>query len=159
MSTILLIAPATTANAVADELRLALDTTVEIASTHRAALGILRRREFGLVLIEEALGSDPEITDLLYQSVGGAMIVELNFAISSAPRIVRQARAALSRRAHDQTLARAAAAASLHSELNATLAGLLLESQLALREATPAQAPKLRHLVQLAGDLRERLRV
>jgi len=38
--------------------------------------------------------------------------------------------------------------------------GLLLESQLALREpAIPASLePKLRHLVELAGALRERLR-
>jgi hypothetical protein len=46
----------------------------------------------------------------------------------------------------------------LQCELNASLAGILLESELALLEASPAQAPKLRHLVQLAGDLRDRLR-
>ena len=54
--------------------------------------------------------------------------------------------------------ARTAAAAALQSELNTVLAGVLLESQLALRDANPAQTPRLRHLVQLAGDLRDRLR-
>ena len=36
---------------------------------------------------------------------------------------------------------------------------ILLESQLALRDATPAQAPRLRNLVQHASELRDCLRV
>lgn len=96
--------------------------------------------------------------DLIYQSAGGALVVEVNFAISSAARIVRQIRAALARRTQDRAQAHTAATAELQCELNASLAGILLESELALLEASPAQAPKLRHLVQLAGDLRDRLR-
>jgi hypothetical protein len=64
----------------------------------------------------------------------------------------------LQRRASDLAQAEAAATQNLHGELNATLAGLLLESQLALRAATPALEPKLRHVVSLASDLRDRLR-
>ena len=60
--------------------------------------------------------------------------------------------------ANPEYIAHTAATATLHSELNATLAGVLLESELALRDASPLQAPRLRHLVQLAGDLRDRLR-
>ena len=153
---ILLIAPESAAVPVADALRHDLRAEVETTPTRRAALTSLRHHDFTLILIDESLPAAD--ADMLYQNAGAALIVELNFAISSAARIVRQARAALIRRTQDQAQARTAAAAALHSELNASLSGLLLESELALRDASPAQAPRLRHLVQLAGDLRDRLR-
>lgn len=156
---ILIIAPETTALAAADTLRRELDTSVEMATNRRAGLALLRRNEYSIVLLEENLAAaDPEATDLLYQNAVSAPVLEVNFVLSTTTRIVRQVRAALARCAHDRAQARAAAATELQSELNASLSGLLLESQLALRSATPEQAPKLRHLVELAGDLRNRLR-
>jgi hypothetical protein len=156
---ILIIAPTHAAEPVADALRQELDASVEIAPHRRAGLAALRRSEFSVVVLEEALAElDPRGADLLYQNAAGAPVVELNFAISKAPRIVRQVRSALAHRAQDSFKSRAIAMVSLQNELNASLTGLLLESQLALREALPAQEPKLRHLVELAGDLRNRLR-
>jgi hypothetical protein len=155
--TILLIAPASTALPVADALRHDLRAEVEMTPNRRAALASLRRNDFSLVLIDESLAT-PDTADLIYQNAGGALMVELNFAISSAGRIVRQTRATLARRGQDQAKALATATTTLHNELNSLLAGILLESELALREATPAQAPRLRHLVKLAGNLRDRLR-
>jgi hypothetical protein len=158
-TTILLIAPESVALPVADALRHDLHAEVEMTPSRRAGVASLRRNDFSLVLIDESLSTpDTAAADLIYQNAGGALVVELNFAISSAARIVRQTRAAVARRTQDQAQALAAAATTLHSELNATLAGILLESELALREATPAQAPRLRHLVKLASDLRDRLR-
>jgi hypothetical protein len=157
--TILIIAPESAALPVARTLRLDLDAEVEVSTNRRAGLASLRRREFSLVLMDETLAAtETEATDLLYQHAGGGLLVELNFALSGPGRILRQARGALARRAQDRAQARTAAASLLQSELNATLTGLLLESQLALREASPTLAPKLRNVVQLAGDLRERLR-
>ncbi len=156
---ILLIAPESVAPPIAEALRHDLRAEVETTPSRRSALATLRRNEFALILIDESLATaDSASADLLYQSAGGALIVELNLALSSAARVVRQARAALARRTQDLARAQAAAAATLHSELNTTLSGVLLESQLALREATPEQAPRLRHLVQLASELRDRLR-
>lgn len=155
----LLIAPESAAQPVADALRTDLNAHVDATPSRRAALTLLRRNDFALILLDESLASaDPSATDLIYQNAGGALILELNLALSSAARIVRQARNALSRRARELSSAHAAAMSTLHSELNTVLAGILLESQLALRDANPAQAPRLRHLVQLAGDLRDRLR-
>lgn len=157
---ILLIAPESAAVSVSASLRKDLDAMVEMVSNRRAGLAALRRGEYALVLLDESIAAaDSETTDMIYQNANAAPVLEINFAIAGAPRIVRQVRSALSRRAHDQAQARAAAASLLHSELNASLTGLLLESQLALREATPEQAPKLRHVIELAGDLRNRLRV
>jgi hypothetical protein len=157
---ILIIAPALAADPVADVLRADLDVAVEVAPHRRAGLAALRRSEFSLVLLEESLAElDPQGADLLYQNARSAPVLELNFSISKAPRIVRQVRAGLAHRAQDNVKARAAAVILLQNELNASLTGILLESELALREALPSQAPKLRHLVELAGGLRNRLRV
>ena len=156
---LLLIAPESAAQPIAEALRAELRAEVETTPSRRAALSLLRRHDFALILIDESLASaDSATTDLLYQNAGSALIVELNLALSSAARIVRQARSALARRTQDLATARTAATAILHSELNTTLAGVLLESELALRDAYPTQAPRLRHLVQLAGDLRDHLR-
>ncbi len=158
-SHLLLIAPESTAQPIADALRSELHAEVETTPSLRTALTLLRRDDFALILIDENLASaDSVTTDLLYQNAGSALILELNLAISGAERLVRQARSALARRARDLATARTASAAALQSELNTVLAGVLLESQLALRDANPAQTPRLRHLVQLAGDLRDRLR-
>ncbi len=92
---ILLIATETTAHPVAEALRLELRAEVETTPSRRSALTSLRRRDFSLVLIDEGLAAaDTTAADLLYQNSGAALILELNFAISSAARIVRQARAA-----------------------------------------------------------------
>ena len=159
MPSILLIAPESATLPVAEALRLDLRAEVEAAPNRRSALTALRHHDFSVILIDEAsANTDTTAADLIYQNAGPALILEINFAISSAARIVRQARSALTRRAQELSTAHTAATAILHSELNTALAGVLLESELALREASPLQAPRLRHLVQLAGDLRDRLR-
>jgi hypothetical protein len=156
---LLLIAPEAASQSIAEALRQDLRAEVETTPSRRSALTSLRRNDFALILIDESLSTaDSASIDLIYQNAGSALVLELNLALSSAARIVRQARSALARRTQDLALAQIAAAAALHSELNALLAGVLLESQLALREAGPVQAPRLRHLVQLASDLRDRLR-
>jgi signal transduction histidine kinase len=157
---ILLIAPENTALPVADALRRNLDAAVEAAYNRRAGLAALRRSEFCLVILDESLAAaDAQAADLLYQNAVSAPVLEINFIITGQQRIVRQARAALTRRAHDLAQAKAAVTATLHRELNSSLAGLLLESQLALRAAAPEQEEKLKHVVELAGKLRNQLRM
>lgn len=158
-TTVLLIAPDATADPVAAALNHSLDIPVEQVNNRRSAMTRLRRHEYTLILIDEALtAADPEATDVLYKAASCTPVLEINFVLSNAPRIVRQVRAALTRRARDRANAHAAVSSRLHSELNSTLAGLLLETELALRNATPEQQPKLRNVVQLASGLRDRLR-
>ncbi len=155
---LLIIAPEDAARAVAHVLRKHLEVTVQVAGNRRDGLIALRRSEWSLVVLEDTIaGSDPEAAELLYGNAGTAVVLEMNFAITGVARAVRQVRAALARRARDRAQARAAATAALHGELRSTLAGLLLESQLALREAAPAQQAKLRNVVKLAVELRSRL--
>ncbi len=156
---ILLIAPELAADPVAAALRRELEAEVELATTRRAALACLRRREYVLVLIEDFLtSSDPEAAEVLYQAAEATPVLEIHCVLSSAERIVRQVRSALVRRARERSEAAAAAAEALQNDLGSALTGILLESQLALREASPTQQPKLRHVVELASTLRDRLR-
>lgn len=156
---LLLVAPESAAPPIAEALRAELHAEVETSPSRRSAIALLRRNDFALILLDESLAyADGAPTDPLYEDAGSALILELNFALYGAARIVRQARSALARRTRNLATARTAVTARLHGELKTTLASILLESELALRDATPAQAPRLRHLVQLAEDLRDRLR-
>ena len=158
-TTILLIAPEVAGEPVAAAIRKLLDAEVQTVPNRRSAIALLRRNDFALIVLEESLtAADPEAAEQLYKAAAGALLLEVNFVLSNAERIVRQVRAALTRRAQDRAQARIAATAALNGELASTLAGLLMESQLALREAPPEQQPKLRHVVELASDLRDRLR-
>jgi len=136
-------------------------TRVEVASNRKAALVALRKGKFGVVVVEEGLSeSDPEWADQVWELAGLAMPVQINFAISGCSRLGREVKAALIRKDGEQALARRAAATEIENDLKSSVTGLLLESELALREpAIPASLePKLRLLVQLAGELRDRLR-
>jgi hypothetical protein len=86
--------------------------------------------------------------------------LQVNFAISGCARLSREVKAALSRRDGEQAIARRAVATELEDELKSSLTGLLLQSELALREPSVPTSlePKLRHMVELAGAIRDRLR-
>jgi hypothetical protein len=138
-----------------------LGSHVEVAATRRAGLAALRRSEFGVVVVEESLAeADPDWADQVWGLAGLAMPVQVNFAISGCARLSREVKAALMRRDGEQAVARRAAVTEIENDLKSAVTGLLLESQLALREPAipPSLEPKLRHLVELAGALRERLR-
>ena len=136
-------------------------SNVEVASNRRAGLAALRRAEFGVVVVEESLAeADPEWADLIWALAGLAIPVQVNFSISGCARLSREVKAALLRRDGEQAVARRAATTEIENDLKSAVTGLLLESQLALDEPAvpPSLEPKLRHLVELAGALRERLR-
>lgn len=156
---LLLVAPDPSASAVAGALRRGLDARVEVASGGRAALSALRRDDFTLIVLEENLAAaEPDATEALFAAAGAAPVLEINFGLCGVDRILRQVRASLGRRAADEAKARLAVRDSLQNELNASLAGLLLESQLALRQAGPEILPTLQHLIELASELRTQLR-
>lgn len=134
--------------------------TVETASSRKDALAALRRRGYAIVVLDSSLLEvAPGDADTLFERSGLAIPLEINFAISGCGRLVREIRAALSRRQLEQSVAALAAATSLETNLRETVAGLLLQSQLALAEpAVPPQiADKLKLMAELAGNLRQKL--
>jgi hypothetical protein len=157
-SNLLLVAPALIAVPVAEALRSRLDMEVDQVTSTRAAMTCLRRKDYGVLLLEEGLTTaDPEAAEILYKTAGGALLMEMNFVLTNTERIIRQVRYSLARREQDRSHARRAVVSQLTGELSTTLTGLWLETQLALREAQPELQPKLRNIVGLASDLRTRL--
>jgi len=132
----------------------------EVAQGRKAAVSALKRSEYAALVVDEAvLDTDPTGSDLMWESAGLAVPVQVNFALSGAQRLAREIRMALNRRERERTLAHVAAAAAIETELKTTVAGLLLHSQLALqeREVPPQLKEKLRLVADLAGNLREQL--
>jgi|SRR5580704_9445984 signal transduction histidine kinase len=144
----------------ADVIQKQLEMDVEVADGRKAALGLLRQREFAAVVVDETVaGCDPAAAEAIWERAGLAIPLQINFAVSGAARLIREIRAALHRREREQLLARRAAAAAVELELKTTVAGLLLQAQLALSSSESASpvAEKLRMVASLAGDLRRQL--
>lgn len=136
---------------------------VQTVPTRREAITALRRGEYRVVIFDESLvesagdagdlaadGDDP-----LYRYLGGAIPVEVNFAISGCGRLLRMVRAALGRARLEGEAAAHAAAASVDREWRETAAGLLLQAQLAQAESgvPPALAERLKTIAGLAEKL------
>jgi len=137
-----------------------LDMEVEVAEGRKSALAALRRREYAAVVVDETIAEcDPAAAEAIWEHSALAIPLQINFALSGVARLTREIRAALHRRAREQTLARRAAAAAIETELKTTVAGLLLHSQLALSESENSSplAEKLRVVADLAGNLRQQL--
>jgi hypothetical protein len=144
----------------ADVVGAQLGTEVEVAEGRKAALAALKRREFTAVVVDETLAEcDPAAAEAIWDRAGLAIPLQINFALSGAARLIREIRAGLHRREREQTLARRAAEAAIERELKSTVAGLLLNSELALSIGNvPAQlADRLRVVADLAGSLRQQL--
>jgi hypothetical protein len=136
-----------------------LNLSVVIAATKSTALRMLDRRRFAIVILDQVFAdADPDGSELVWRNSGLAIPLQINFALAGSSRVEREVRAALARREREQQLAAAAASAALDSELKNMITGLLLESQLALAEQNlpPQVASRLRTVVGMAGQLRER---
>ncbi|HVP41944.1 MAG TPA: hypothetical protein VMS96_00850 [Terriglobales bacterium] len=120
----------------------------------------LRRAEFAAVVVDQHLWDmEPRLADSAVQACGTAVLVLISPAVSSAERVAREVSGALRRREGELRRARADAEASLRTELNEAVTGILLSSELAL--ASPgmpgAAANKIRSVYELAMSIRERL--
>jgi hypothetical protein len=137
-----------------------LGTEVEVAEGRRNAISALRHGEFHAVVIDESLAEcDPAAADAICEQAGLAIPLQINFALAGAARLVREIRSALHRREREQLLASRAASAVIEAELKSTVAGLLLNSELALNTSNlpPQVAERLRVVANLAGSLRSQL--
>jgi len=141
-------------------LQKAFGNQLEGAGSVRSGLSRLRQKEFAAVILDQnLLDADPAALETLAPHFGTATPVYVNFALSSAERLVREVRIALTRREVERAAAGQAAAASLRNELRNAVTGILLSSQLALQATKlpdDAQA-KLRTVCELAETMRTRL--
>ncbi len=137
-----------------------LEMTVEVAANQRSGTEALRSQPWTVVVVEESLvENDPAWADQVWQLAGLAVPIEVNFAVSGSARLSREIKAALKRRTGERIVARRAVALEFEEDFRSSLTGLLLESELVLQEPViPASLePKLRHVLELAGAMRQRL--
>jgi CheY-like chemotaxis protein len=157
---VLIISPMADATQAAASLATSLACSVMVAATHRAALTALRHHDYSVVVVDDCMAeANPATAQLLWQSFGMAVPVQINFAFSGGSRLAREVQAAIGRREQQHVIALRAAASVLENDLKTALTGLLLQSQLALAE--PALSPKLTGklelVAELAGSMRRRL--
>jgi hypothetical protein len=133
---------------------------VETAANRQEGLAALLRKSFTLVVVDDSfIEPNDEAGDVLLRNTGLAIPLEINFAISGCGRLVREVRAALHRRNHEQSVAARAVAASMQNDMRDTITGLVLHAQLALGDpgVSPQLAEKLKMISELAGKLRGKL--
>ena len=118
-------------------LREATGEPVVVAEDLARATTLLRTEPCTAAVFDQHLAeAEPHETDTAVQHLGTAFPVEINLAISSTERVVREVRGALRRRKHEEAAAREAAARALRCELNDTLTRLLLDCERALLETS-----------------------
>jgi signal transduction histidine kinase len=133
---------------------------VEVVPGRREALEALRAGSYAAVIVEDSLAEgDPRGAEVLWKMAGLAIPMQVNFALTGSARLIRDLRAALARREQEQGAAQRAALRAVESQLRESLSGLLLHTQLALREGPPSPQleQRLRLMAELAGNLKQRL--
>ena len=157
---ILLITSAKSREECASALHRALAEEVVGVSGLAQGAAKLRTAEFSAIVVDQSCADvDPGAAESLWKLAGRAPIILVSFAISSVDRMVRDVRAALARRRHEQVHAERNAQAALRNELAGPVSGILLSSELALAQpALPSGvAEKLRSVHQLALEIKSRL--
>lgn len=143
-------------------MRLATGEDVQVAATLHVASDRLKEQEYSVVVIDQLCAeSEPEDADAVVQSLGMAMPLFMNFAISGIDRVVRELRSALQRRQREVLQARQGAEEALRNELKGTVTALLLSCELALQVPglPPAAEVKLHAVDELAREMRGKLGV
>lgn len=136
---ILLVTPSERASECAAALHEATSEEVVVAESLVRATTMLRAESYLAVVLDQyLLETEPQEAETALEHLGTAIPVQVNLAISGMERLVREVRAAVQRRRHEEVIARQAALGRLHSELNSTITALLLSSELALENTRPA---------------------
>ncbi len=157
---VLLVSSLEAAQVCAEEIRRALRCVVEVAEGRKAAMSVLRRKEFAAVVVDDAIAeSDEEAAEQLWRIAGLAVPLQLNFAICSAVRVTRELRAALYRRSLEEGRARKSAENTLQADIGSALTGIVLELDLLQRasDVPPHLRERLTELSRMTGDLRKKL--
>jgi hypothetical protein len=131
-----------------------------VAESLQQALTFLRDQEYDVVVLDQSLlDADPDQADVVLQHTGTAILVTLNCAIVGIERMLRELRAAISRRTRELQGARTSAEQSLRNALGAPLTAMLLDCELALSlpNLPPAAKEKLHSVREMARSMQERL--
>ncbi len=157
---ILFITTSSRAHECATNLESRLHLKVQVAHSVPRALAMLQSTGYDALLVDESLVEIDDLAiDALLQHSGLAMPIYVNLALHATDRIVREVGAGLSRKEAEHMGARRMALNLLRSELKSDLTGILLSSELALREGglSDGIADRIQSVHQLAQRMRSRL--
>jgi CheY-like chemotaxis protein len=135
--------------------------TIAVSSVPRALTKMQSGEYDAVVLDQSLLEMDYSALDTLMNHAGTAMPIHVNLGLHRADRIVREVQDGLRRGATEKKIAMRAAEGLLRGKLRAEVTGILLTSELALRQPTvpAAVAEKIRSMQQLAEQMRLQLEV
>lgn len=133
---------------------------MHLAGTVPQALHRLQNAEYDVLVVDHGLlETDLRGMDTLLNRCGMAIPVYVNLALHSTERVLREVQVALRRIEGEKLLAMNSAQKSLGNELRGNLTGILLSSELALRQnsISPDVAEKVRTVLALAEKMRTQL--
>jgi len=115
----------------------------------------------GLAIDQSLLESDFRALDTLLNRCGVAMPLYVNLALHSNERVVREVQVALRRAEKEKLMATRTAEHVLRNQLRSQVTGILLNSELALRQKTipPDVEEKIRAVRELAEKMRSQLQI
>lgn len=131
-----------------------------VSNTVPHALHRLHTAEYDVMVVDQFLvEADLGGLESLLNRCGMAMPVYINLALHSTERLVREVQVALRRIDSERALAMTSAQKILSDRLRGNLTGILLSSELALRQDTiaPEVAEKVRSVRDLAEKMRTQL--
>jgi hypothetical protein len=143
----------------ASALEEATGEKIVVAESLARATTLLRAQCYLAVVLDQyLLETEAQEGESALEHLGTAIPVQVNLAVCGMERLVREVRAAVKRRRHEEVRARQAVLGMLRSELNGTITALLLSSELALETpALPAAAEKLKSVHELVKKLQKDL--
>jgi DNA-binding NtrC family response regulator len=134
----------------------------QVASTVAQALSKIQVADYELLVIDQALlEADGRALDTLLNRCGTAMPVYVTLALHSSERVAREMQVALRRSQEEKRVAERTAGKLLRNQLRSEVTGILLNSELALRQSglAPEIAEKILSMRELAEKMRSQLEI
>lgn len=132
----------------------------QIATSLAKAVELLQTHDYDVLLLDESF-HQTEIgrIDLLLNHAGVAMPIYVNLALHSTDRVAREVQTGLLRVVRERLAAMRLAENTLRSELRGEVTGILLNSELAMREPSLSEsvAARVRVMHELAEKMRSKL--
>jgi len=159
---ILLVTTSSRAKECAAALEQGTGHKTHVASSVPQAVTKMQAAEFdGLAIDQSLLESDFRALDTLLNRCGIAIPLYVNLALHSNERVVREVQVALRRAEKEKLMATRTAEQVLRNQLRSQVTGILLNSELALRQKSisPDVAEKVRSVRELAERMRSQLEI
>jgi CheY-like chemotaxis protein len=159
---ILLVTTSSRARECAAALEQGTGHKTHVASSVPQAVTKMQAAEYdGLAIDQSLLESDFRALDTLLNRCGIAVPLYVNLALHSNERVAREVQVALRRAEKEKLMATRTAEQLLRNQLRSQVTGILLNSELALRQKSisPDVAEKVRSVRELAEKMRSQLEI